>query len=44
MQQSDTLKNPLASDSIWKLLGKYAVPCVISLLVNSLYNKDPVLL
>lgn len=38
MQQSETLKNPLASDSIWKLLGKYAVPCVISLLVNSLYN------
>lgn len=38
MQQSEILKNPLASDSIWKLLGKYAVPCVISLLVNSLYN------
>lgn len=38
MQQSEILKNPLASDSIWKLLGKYSVPCVISLLVNSLYN------
>lgn len=38
MQQSEILENPLASDSIWKLLGKYAVPCVISLLVNSLYN------
>lgn len=38
MQQSEILENPLALDSIWKLLGKYAVPCVISLLVNSLYN------
>lgn len=38
MQQSETLQNPLATDSIWKLLGKYAIPCVISLLVNSLYN------
>lgn len=38
MQQNEIKKNPLAVDSIWKLLGKYAVPCVISLLVNSLYN------
>lgn len=38
MQNSETINHPLASDSIWKLLGKYAVPCVISLLVNSLYN------
>lgn len=38
MQKSEALKNPLAVESIWKLLGKYAVPCVISLLVNSLYN------
>lgn len=38
MQKSEALKNPLAEESIWKLLGKYAVPCVISLLVNSLYN------
>lgn len=30
--------NPLATESIWKLLRKYAIPCVISLLVNSLYN------
>ena len=38
MQKSEVLQNPLAVDSVWKLLGKYAIPCVISLLVNSLYN------
>jgi putative MATE family efflux protein len=30
--------NPLATQPVGKLLVKYAVPCVISLLVNSLYN------
>ena len=38
MQNQEALQNPLAVDSVWKLLGKYAIPCVISLLVNSLYN------
>lgn len=38
MKSENVLRNPLAVDSIWKLLGKYAIPCVISLLVNSLYN------
>ena len=38
MQNHEVLQNPLAVDSVWKLLGKYAIPCVISLLVNSLYN------
>ena len=38
MQNQEVLQNPLAVDSVWKLLGKYAIPCVISLLVNSLYN------
>lgn len=39
MSQSKTIAaNPLATESIWKLLRKYAIPCVISLLVNSLYN------
>jgi putative MATE family efflux protein len=36
--QKVVTKNPLETESVWKLLGKYAVPCVISLLVNSLYN------
>jgi Na+-driven multidrug efflux pump len=36
--QNEAKRNPLETESIWKLLGKYAVPCVISLLVNSLYN------
>ena len=30
--------NPLATESIGKLLIKFAVPCVIAMLVNSLYN------
>lgn len=30
--------NPLASQSIWRLMGKFAVPAIISGLVNSLYN------
>lgn len=38
MKKNEILKNPLAEESEWSLLGKYAVPCVISLLVNSLYN------
>ncbi|MCD8148610.1 MAG: hypothetical protein LUE92_03385 [Clostridiales bacterium] len=36
--QTSIEKNPFVTESIWKLLGKYALPCVISLLVNSLYN------
>jgi putative MATE family efflux protein len=36
--QNELKRSPLETESIWKLLGKYAVPCVISLLVNSLYN------
>ena len=31
-------KNPLESDSIWKLIRKFAIPATISGLVNSLYN------
>lgn len=38
MEICESKKNPLEVESIWKLLGKYAIPCVISLLVNSLYN------
>lgn len=38
MQKSEIINHQLASESIWKLLGRYAIPCVISLLVNSLYN------
>lgn len=37
-KNQEILKNPLETESIWKLLRKYAIPCVISLLVNSLYN------
>ena len=31
-------KSPFSSEPIGKLILKFAVPCVISLLVNSLYN------
>lgn len=35
----------LATEGIGKLMGKYAVPCIISLLVGALYNiVDQVLL
>lgn len=31
-------QNPLATESIWKLMRKFAVPAIVSGLVNSLYN------
>lgn len=31
-------QNPLAAEQIGKLMGRYAVPCIISLLVGALYN------
>ena len=31
-------KNPLETESIWKLMRKFAIPAIISGLVNSLYN------
>ncbi|MEG0457229.1 MAG: MATE family efflux transporter, partial [Oscillospiraceae bacterium] len=30
--------NPLGTEKIHKLILKYSVPCVISMLVNSIYN------
>lgn len=29
---------PLATERVGKLMGRYAVPCIISLLVGALYN------
>ncbi|MGL5434830.1 MAG: MATE family efflux transporter [Lachnospiraceae bacterium] len=31
-------KNPLGYEPVGKLIGKFAIPCVVSLIVNSLYN------
>jgi putative MATE family efflux protein len=31
-------RSPFATESIGRLIAKFAIPCVISLLVNSLYN------
>lgn len=37
-EQTNELKNPLETAPIGKLIARFAIPCVISLLVNSLYN------
>lgn len=34
----NTMNNPLATERIGKLLPQYAIPCIISLLIGSLYN------
>lgn len=36
--KQNTINNPLATERIGKLLPKYAVPCIISLVISSLYN------
>ena len=36
--ESSITKNPLETESIWRLIQKFAVPAIISGLVNSLYN------
>ena len=33
-----TMQNDLAAEKVGKLMGRYAVPCIISLLVGALYN------
>lgn len=35
---NDVLKNPLATEKLSKLLPKFAIPAIISLLVGALYN------
>ena len=31
-------KSPFATEPVGRLIARFAIPCVISLLVNSLYN------
>ena len=31
-------KSPFSTEPVGRLIAKFAIPCVISLLVNSLYN------
>lgn len=31
-------KSPLETENTWKLIGRYGLPCIISLLVGALYN------
>lgn len=38
MSENMTMKNPLAEEKIGKLIAKFAVPAIISMLVSSLYN------
>lgn len=35
---TSSAKNPLATESIWRLMGKFAIPAIVSGLVNSIYN------
>jgi len=38
MNAQENLTNPMATEKIGKLIAKFAIPCIVSLLVNSLYN------
>lgn len=38
MNETEVEKNPLATEKISKLIRKFSIPCIISLLVSSLYN------
>ena len=38
MVKTQTLNNPLGNERIGKLLAQYAIPSIISLIINSLYN------
>lgn len=38
MNQTKTAANPLGYERIGKLLRSYAIPSIISLIINSLYN------
>lgn len=34
----DVGKSPLETENTWNLIGRYGIPCIISLLVGALYN------
>ena len=38
MNESGVLENPLAVEKIGKLIARFAIPAIISMLVSSLYN------
>ena len=38
MIEQQTITNPLGYERIGKLLRTYAIPSIISLIINSLYN------
>lgn len=38
MNETEIEKNPMATEKIGKLIMKFSIPCIISLLVSSLYN------
>ncbi|MCI8320047.1 MAG: MATE family efflux transporter, partial [Dorea sp.] len=37
-ENPEVLKNPLAYENVGRLIAKFAVPAIISMLVSSLYN------
>lgn len=38
MDKVSTVENPLGNERVGKLLARYAIPSIISLIINSLYN------
>ena len=38
MSETESITNPLGTEKIGKLMARYAVPSIIALVVNSLYN------
>ena len=38
MSETEAITNPLGTEKIGRLMAKYAIPSIIALVVNSLYN------
>lgn len=38
INKEDNNQNPLGTEKISKLIKRFAIPCIISLVVSSLYN------
>ena len=38
MNKATTVENPLGYERVWRLLARYAIPSIIALIINSLYN------
>ena len=38
MNKATTVENPLGYERVGRLLARYAIPSIIALIINSLYN------